>query len=285
MLSDTSLGLKFGDIWFNAPPHRAVRGVAEGRSLASLLGGTAAKLPWNVAWGGKPAVTTDDVPFLEVPTGSDGPRITLLSPNPQSLATLFRVWDAELKKLVQREVPVPQPSELRGASVTLEALANKITETDRAPANGSSIAILLEHRGVSVLLGADAHPTVLAPALKALAVHRKVRLPMQVDVFKLSHHASRANITVDLMRTVQAKHYIVSTNGSIFGHPDDEAMARVILEGGSQRKIWFNYRTDRTAKWGDADLQSKYRFEAGLPITNGETVSIELAGSSTRVTR
>ena len=37
LLSDRSLGLSFGDIWFNAPPRPAVRGVAEGQSLAGLL--------------------------------------------------------------------------------------------------------------------------------------------------------------------------------------------------------------------------------------------------------
>ena len=40
MLSDTSLGLKFGDIWFNAPSYLEARGVKEGRTLASILGGT-----------------------------------------------------------------------------------------------------------------------------------------------------------------------------------------------------------------------------------------------------
>jgi glyoxylase-like metal-dependent hydrolase (beta-lactamase superfamily II) len=45
LLSDTSLGLKFGDVWFNAPPSPGARGVAEGRSLAELLGGTQGKMP------------------------------------------------------------------------------------------------------------------------------------------------------------------------------------------------------------------------------------------------
>lgn len=178
MLSDTSLGLKFGDIWFNAPPQPEARGVKEGRTLASILGGTHAKLPWNLAWCGKPAVTTTDMPFMELPANSDMPKITLLSPNPQSLATLFKVWDAELKKLGKSETPPAELPARRVGPLDLEALANKITATDRAPANGSSIAILLEHRDASVLLCADAHPTVLAPALRALAVHRRLPAPL-----------------------------------------------------------------------------------------------------------
>ena len=277
LLSDTSLGLKFGDIWFNAPPRPATRGVVEGLSLASILGGTQAILPWNLAWGGKPAVTTAESLYLELLVAKGLPRITHLSPNPTSLATLFAVWDKELKKLGKSEIPEPQPPAERGDVLNLESLANKVTPTDHAPANGSSIAILLEHQGVSVLLGADAHPTVLVPALKALAEHRKVPLPLQLDVFKLSHHGSRANVTVDLMQAVQAQHYIVSTSGAIFGHPNDEAMARVILKGGDRRKIWFNYRSEHTVKWGAVDLQNRYGYVAELPAGAQAAVNIVLA--------
>jgi hypothetical protein len=127
------------------------------------------------------------------------------------------------------------------------------------------------------MLAADAHPTVLVPALKALASHRGASAPLKVDVFKLSHHGSRANLTVELLQAVQAKHYIVSTNSAIFGHPDDEAIARVIVKGGSQRKIWFNYRTEHTAKWGAADLQKRYGYLAALPEGEQAAVNIALA--------
>jgi beta-lactamase superfamily II metal-dependent hydrolase len=277
MFSDSSLGLKFDDIWFNAPPRPVTRGVAEGASLSTLLGGTKVNLPWNVAWAGRPAVTPAEVPYFELPVKKGLPRITLLSPDPASLARLYRVWERELKRLGPPMEPLPQPAVLRGGPVSLEELANRKTATDRAPANGSSIAFLLEHKGVSVLLAADAHPTVLIPALKALAAHRGKPLPLQVDVCKLSHHGSRANVTVELMQAVQAQHYIVSTNGSIFGHPDEEAMARVIVKGGSQRKLWFNYVNDRTSRWLDATLRRKHGYSVGVPAPGKAQVSIELA--------
>jgi len=278
LFDDTSLGLTFGDIWFNAPPHAAERGVAEGQSLASLLGGTNVKLPWNKAWDGKSAVTTAESSFIELPRKAGKPRITLLSPDPVSLAKLFRVWDAELKKLGKSETPEAGPAVSRdGGSMDLEALARKATPKDHAPANGSSIAFLLEHQGVSILLAADAHSTMLVPALKALAAHRGIPLPLQVDVFKLSHHGSRANVTVDLLQVVQAHHYIVSTNGAIFNHPDDEAIARVIVDGGSGRKVWFNYRTEHTSKWGADELQERYGYLPRFPeaVQGGVTISLE----------
>ena len=60
LLNDRSLGLTFGDIWFNAPPQPASRGVAEGKALAQLLGATAIPLPWNMAFDSKAVVTGGD---------------------------------------------------------------------------------------------------------------------------------------------------------------------------------------------------------------------------------
>lgn len=265
LFDDRSLGLTFGDIWFNAPaPASTVRGVAEGRSLASLLGARQIELPWNKAWGGQAAVTTAGQPFVELPSRPNEPRLTLLSPTTKTLAALFKVWAKELQKLGQSEKPAPKPPALRGV-MNLEDLASRATPLDRAPANGSSIAMLLEHEGHSVLLAADAYAPVLVDALRALAKHRGVALPWQLDVFKLSHHCSSANITVDLLGAIQARHYIVSTNGAIFNHPDDEAVARVILNGGKQRSLWFNYRNERSERWDAADLKARYGYAVGLP--------------------
>ncbi len=44
---DRTLGLTFGDVWFNAPVMPATRGVAQGQSLAELLGAPKTALPWN----------------------------------------------------------------------------------------------------------------------------------------------------------------------------------------------------------------------------------------------
>ncbi len=281
LFDDRSLALTFGDIWFNAPPRPASRGVAEGLSLARLLGAAHTDLSWNKAWGGQHAVTTAGKPFVELPSAKGKPRITLLSPTPATLASLFKVWDKELRRLGQSEAPEPARLASRGA-MDVEALASKATAKDHAPANGSSIAFLLEHQGSSVLLGADAYAPILVEALAALATHRAASLPLQVDVFKLSHHGSRANITVDLFQAVQAKHYIVSTNGAIFGHPDDEAIARVVVSGGKKAKIWFNYRNDDTAKWDAPELRERYSYSVGLPKDGQSGTTIVLAKHPTR---
>jgi hypothetical protein len=99
---------------------------------------------------------------------------------------------------------------------------------------------------------------------------------MRVDVFKLSHHGSRANLTTELLQTVQARNYVVSTNNAVFKHPDDEALARVLVHGGEQPTLWFNYGTPRNRRWADADLQCMYRFSTEYPETDVGGVTMEI---------
>lgn len=279
LFKDRSLGLSFGDVWFNAPPAPASRGVAEGQGLAAILGGGDAHLPWNQAFKGKAAVVPIDPGFLEVPAQGEQPRITLLSPSPSSLKDLFKVWDQELVKLSRKEHNDLQPGS-KGSDVPQvlnpKVLAAKITAVDRSVPNGSSIAFLLEHGGASVLLGADAFPTVLIPSLHALALHRKHPLPLKVDAFKLSHHGSRANVTVDLLKAVQADHYIVSTNGAIFNHPDDEAVSRVVVHGGDKPTLWFNFDNERNRRWAEPALRAEYGHRVEFPGKPGAGVTVAL---------
>lgn len=285
LLNDRSLNLSFGDIWFNAPPRPTVRGVAEGESLAQLLGAKDVKLPWNLAWSGKPVSTPAIGGGVEM-AGKGLPRITLLSPTPDQLSALYRNWAKELDRLrrKERDVPEPEPIATRDAEPSLEALAARVTTTDASSPNGSSIAFLLEHRRASVLLGADAFPTVMVPAIKALAARRAVAGRLPVDLVKLSHHGSRANVTQALIQAVAADHFVFSTNNAIFGHPNDEAVARVIT-GSVRPTLWFNYNTPKNQKWAAEALTKKYGYGVRFPDGEGAGIKIELAARRKRTVR
>jgi beta-lactamase superfamily II metal-dependent hydrolase len=189
------------------------------------------------------------------------------------------VWDRELERLRRKEAEEPTRGlgSTRGATgFDLRALADKATATDRAPANGSSIAFLLEHRGASILLAADAFPTVLVPSLQALARHRTLPGALTLDAIKLSHHGSRANVTKNLLEVVQADHYIVSTNGTIFHHPDDEAISRVIVYGGPHPRLWFNFDNERSRRWADPTLRRLHGYDVILPNADESGLSLAL---------
>ncbi|MEZ5082471.1 MAG: hypothetical protein R2750_03330 [Bacteroidales bacterium] len=41
---------------------------------------------------------------------------------------------------------------------------------------------------------------------------------------KVSHHGSKSNISKKLLDLLDAKHYLISTNGDRHNHPDPEAI-------------------------------------------------------------
>ena len=67
-----------------------------------------------------------------------------------------------------REQAAPEPDVLHALG-DLRALASTTTVKDTSVANGSSIAVLVEHRGVSAVLAGDAFGPVLAAGLTAVA--------------------------------------------------------------------------------------------------------------------
>jgi hypothetical protein len=285
LLSSSDLGVTYGDVWFNGLPQlperegERPRSVAEGENLVRLLssGTSTQPPPWNNAFEGFAVATTGDATFREVPY-RDGPILTLLSPTPKRLMTLRKIWTAELDRL-QRGEPSEPPIEAAPPARLddLRKLAATETGRDASATNGSSIAVLVEYAGRSCLLAADAFPTVLGAALTSLANSRDGR-PVQIDVFKLPHHGSKGNVTSKLLALVPARHYVVSSNGDRFHHPDDVALARVATVGAWKRTLWFNYETDVNRRWGDERLTRNYPFEAEYPAPDTSGVRIELEG-------
>ena len=285
LFAEDDIKIKFGDIWFNGLPQLPElataprRSVKEGEKLVDLLTGKAdgRVLPWNEAFHRAAVMTQEDGAF-ETITFANGPTLTLLSPTPRRLMALRKTWTAEVLKLQRGD-----PSDDEGPAVPLPlddlpALAITDTPRDQSSANGSSIAFLLEYGGRRCLFGADAFSNVLGPALTTLANSRDGK-PIELDVFKLPHHGSKKNVTIPLLAVAPADHYVVSTNGERFSHPDDIALARIVARDAPTPTLWFNYRNDAIDRWNDPDLRKKYGFEARVPPENDTAgAQIELAG-------
>jgi hypothetical protein len=277
-------GLRIADVWFNGLPILPEteagprRSVSQGEDLVALLGGNrpGGALPWNKAFGGAAAMTPDHGKFSEIQV-TDGPRLTLLSPTPKRLVILRHHWIDTLDRM-QRGEPDEEvlPASPPGDLTSLEELAAAPSPKDASRANGSSIAFLLEYRGASCLLTGDAFANVLGAGLRGLAEARG-RTAVPVDLFKLPHHASKGNVTSTLVSLAPATRYVVSTNGDRFGHPDDEALARVVVASSADdRVLCFNYRTERTDRWADRDLQAAHRFRTRFPDPGAAGLRIEL---------
>jgi beta-lactamase superfamily II metal-dependent hydrolase len=272
-------------VWFNgfAEISAGRLGPAQGEDVSKRL----SKLPfdWNAGFQRRVVVAPDagGLPAIDLPGGA---TLTLLSPGRAQLRALVPVWTKALRDAGLRPgggrisaaakagILGPKKKPLtRIDPADVPALAAATTPIDDAEANGASIAFILEHRRRKVLFGADAHPDVLEEALRRYSGGRgKVRL----DAFKLPHHASKHNVARSLLARVACKDFLVSTDGSRFGHPDPEAIARVLVTQRSPR-LHFNYRSDYNRAWDRAELRAAHGYEAFYPPQgkSGMTVVVD----------
>jgi beta-lactamase superfamily II metal-dependent hydrolase len=220
--------LTAGDYWFNGRDQasrpnepEATRSVRQGDALSQLLPDGRRN---RIVDGQALMVREDGPPEIALPGGATA---VLLSPTGERLAKLSRKW--------------PEPTrDGDGIDALLRAFKE---DSDRGPgtfgrdssvSNGTSIAFLFEHAGASILLTGDAWAPVLVSSIKALLERRNRSRPkndpltaLPVQLFKLSHHGSRQNITDELLDLVIPENIVVCTDGSKFSHPDSDAMEMV----------------------------------------------------------
>jgi hypothetical protein len=286
LFDQKGLKVRFDDIWFNGW-HQLSRflSVRQGEAFSKLLQDPVRKLPWNLAFSQKtdkypgPAVMAEGLepPTLKLPGGM---QLTLLSPGPAQLKRLAKDWrqvrlDLQKKAMLGRRDPPAPVKDLE--NFDLRSLAEKPVKRDPSAANGSSIALLAEFAGRSVLLTGDAHADVLVKSIGELQRARGCSgQRLKIDALKLSHHGSANATTIPLLEAIECKNYLVSTNGKHFYHPDRESIARVILHGGEEPTLHFNYRTDFNKLWNSPELKDRYRYLAYYPEDKAEGLRVDL---------
>jgi hypothetical protein len=275
------------------------KGVSEGRRLARLLDGG---YPSNASFCGKAVVREGKPPVVELPGGA---KVWVLSPSKNALGRLFDVWHSYLEERELDDVlavrgtgpmtagealvpgfvqnlmlwdPEPFEAPLKGReedlALPIEELAQRDFEEDDSEANHSSIALLFEYAGQSLLLAGDAYPSALVEALKEMEY--SPRCPLKLDAFKLAHHGSRANTSTELLDLVDCDRYLISTSGARFNHPDKECLARVIWANRCQSgtTLYFNYQGTDTEKALDvAADRCRYGYHIAH-LTQGESLRL-----------
>jgi metal-dependent hydrolase (beta-lactamase superfamily II) len=273
--ADEIPGLKIADVWFNGfvhltggkvvlAPGLEPLGPAQGERLSVWL----RKQRWNLAFDGGPCGRTPGKPLKTV-TLHDGLELTVIGPTPAKLESFVDEWEEEVHEALERGTltEVSPGLEILGTDVKpeletkddLEDLAATATANDSAKANGSSIALLLEYKGKSVVLAGDAHSDELIDGLQAARGNGRAA----IDAFKLPHHASKSNVTRALVDKVQCPCWLVSTDGTRFKHPDPEAIARILAHGRPQSPLLaFNARSKFSGWWDDDDWKALFDYRA-----------------------
>lgn len=295
----------FRDIWFNGWPHIAQelkepppaprrapsdeadshqRSAMQGTEISVRIDGR----QWNAAFQGSPVFVpaTGPLPVRELPGGL---RLTLLSPTLDKLVKLRTAWSRALERA---EVDPTNEAALRarldgraayrasGARLRptpdqmMSSAALALGPMDDAVANGSSIAVIAEYAGRRLALLGDAHAPTLAATLGRMAAATGAAT-LRLDAVKLAHHGSAANLSPDLLGRIECGTWLVSTDGSLFQHPDDEAIHAVVRQVPGARLL-FNYRSARTAPWGEPAMRAAHGHQAFYPRDPAAGIALDL---------
>jgi beta-lactamase superfamily II metal-dependent hydrolase len=261
------------EVWFNGWNQITGRlGARQGEELGAAI--VMDKLNWNGKFQFRAAMVPDsgELPRLELP---DGLTLTVLSPGAAELAALMPVWEKECVKaglkpgdIRDATEALEQDKRLRprlGSSINVESLATSAYAPDSSPANGSSIALLAEFDGKSILLNADAHSEVLEKSISRLLTQRD-KNQLRLDAVKVAHHGSMYNTSRSFLGLVDCPKWLFSTNGDKFYHPDRETIARILCSRRNNRtELYFNYRSEYNEVWGAPYLQKRWHYRASFP--------------------
>lgn len=257
-------------------------GPRQGDALSGLL--AARKLPWNAhpLWQGR-AVMVSEQAALPATTLTGGLRLTVLGPTFPRLYKLCQGWLDVLGG--SDEAPATSggtgPADLLGRGDTWPPSWSDAVSGDTSAANGSSIMLLAEHAGRSILLAGDGYAPDLARALERLRQERglgETRLPL--DAFKLAHHGSAKNLDAAVLGKIDCSRYLISTDGSTHKHPDHQALLRILRHTPRRPELLFNYEAATTAPWrdGKADVveQGFPNYTTRFPAQPAEGLRLEL---------
>jgi beta-lactamase superfamily II metal-dependent hydrolase len=275
----------YQDIWFNGWPqldqpllepqstedNDKRRSAIQGQFVGTRIGGRV----WNGAFAGDPIFVPERgrLPQVALPGGM---TLTLLAPRLGALKELKKAWDASLERLKiasndEAEIArrLQKKAAYRGTRIEQRMLAiiqsaqDATGKLDAAVANGSSIAFIAEFAGKRCAFLGDAHMPAVEQGLKRFA-REEGSSKVHLDAIKVAHHGSSANLTRAFLDLVDCNCYLVSTDGSIFGHPDDSAL-RMIVSHSPGAHLFFNYRSERNAVWGEEELQREFGYSATFP--------------------
>jgi beta-lactamase superfamily II metal-dependent hydrolase len=280
LLERPTLNFTIGDFWFNGWSHLnegiETFGPDQGERLSAAV--LAHNISWNDAFSGKAVVIEDDakaLPRIELPGGM---TITLLSPFRSNLRSLIPKWKSDIEKAGlepgygETEYVDHGTVESFGTvlpSTDIEFLMKQSFNEDETVANGSSIAFIAEYAGQKVLFAGDSFPSVILKSLNLLS-----EKAIEIDLYKVSHHGSKGNTSPALIKKLICHQFLISTNGSNYGHPNDVTMARIVKLGSKEPKLIFNYVSDYNSPWDDVKLKKEYSYETDY--TNAEGITVQL---------
>ncbi|WGX73364.1 hypothetical protein QJS67_01085 [Acinetobacter radioresistens] len=137
---------------------------------------------------------------------------------------------------------------------SIESLATTPYFPDPSLTNKSSFAFLIEYGDKKILYLGDCHVETIISWLDMECIET-----LEVDLIKISHHGSKNNTNLDLLRRIKSKKYFISTNGNIHSHPDLETLSRIIFVNQQDEiEIYINHEVNHIPNWFINEINEKY---------------------------
>src|SRR6187455_364103 len=279
-LNQEHLPFKIREVWFDG-----FKQIKEADDLLGPLQGEYMSLrikenglPHNLSFNGGPVVIKDygALPRIILPGKME---LILVNPGLKSLAGLLDKWQDVITDIGSEEAFKNRlmeddryESDLLGEELTIEELQVATIKGDKSLANLSSIAFIGKYDDKYCLFAADAPSDAVLPAIQLLIDQAGGdRLPL--TAWKLAHHGSKGSTLIKLMEKVDCKKMLISSDGKRYHHPDEETIARLIVNNGPDLTFYFNYRTTYNERWDGTKVKEDYKFSSVYPdqVSNGIT--------------
>ncbi len=215
----------------------ALNGIREGSQVMKRT--RVLKIPVNASAPRGFYLAAKDNPVIQ----QSNLKIHVVGPTRDNLLKLQKEWEEWVKKNEQA---------IDGGKYTKDFAA----AMDRSVPNLSSIVLLIEADGKSMLLTGDCRGDHLQQGLieTGLSADGKIH----VDLFKVPHHGSKRNTTKKFFEEVTADVYVISADGT-YDNPDDDTLFWIVESAnaaGRKVKLVFTNETTSTAA-----LLAKYKPE------------------------
>lgn len=180
--------------------------------------------------------------------------ITVVGPSKARKDDLNAKWDKELVK---------------------KGLAKTAAYVDKSVENLSSIVVLVESGGKTMLLTGDARGDDVLEGLRALGKIKKDK-PFKLDVLKMPHHGSIRDVDHDFVELLPADHYVVSANGK-FDNPDLETIEMLSrIRTDDDFTIHLTNHTPWLDKFFAKEKKAKRKYKVSYPEDNGGKTVVNL---------
>jgi hypothetical protein len=136
---------------------------------------------------------------------------TVLGPRKAEIDALQVQWAKEVKRAQEKK----KTQKGRATDLDLDVLAAEFVDTSIT--NLSSLVVLAQYQGRSMLLTGDARGDFIVDSLRDSG--KLAGGKIKVDVLKVPHHGSERDVAKSFFETIIADHYVFSADGK-YDNPD-----------------------------------------------------------------